>query len=304
MTYHIPVLLKECIENLIIEKSGVYIDGTLGGGGHSEEILKSISESGKLYSIDQDIDAINFAKKRLAHFGNFQICQGNFRYIKELTYLGENSVDGILLDLGVSSYQLDEGSRGFSFQADAELDMRMNKNQSLSAHEIVNNYSEKELTRIFFEYGEEKNSRKIARAIVNSRIEKSINTTSELAKIIEKNIPKKFVQKSLARIFQAIRIEVNGELDALKEVLESSFYLLKKGGRLVIMSYHSLEDRIVKQFIARKANPSAYEDILLPNDTVSPDLKKITRKPILASDEEISLNSRSRSAKLRVAEKL
>jgi len=304
MTYHVPVMLNECIDALIQNPSGIYIDCTLGGGGHSEKILQTIDPSGVLYSIDQDPDAWAVSSERLKEFSNFNLCKGNFSSIFQLTTGKACSVDGILMDLGVSSHQLDERERGFSFQGDAALDMRMNSSQEFTAYDVINHYQQHELVRIFFKYGEEKSSKKIAQDICNARMQHPIETTGKLKEVIEKSVPQKFLTKSLARIFQAVRIEVNKELEVLETALEHSFNLLKPGGRLVVMSYHSLEDRIVKQFIAEKERGSDNFDLPISIQPEGERFKRITRKPILASDDEVSENPRARSAKLRVAEKV
>lgn len=303
MSYHVPVMLQECIDYLIEDKAGIYIDCTLGGGGHSEKILQTILSEGQLYSIDQDPDAWEVSTKRLGHFNNFNLCKANFSEIDSSTGLEENSVDGILMDLGVSSFQLDEATRGFSFQSSAKLDMRMDSSSEFSAYDVVNSYEQHDLVRIFFKYGEEKQSKKIAQNIINARNTKPIESTKEFADVVGSCLPEKFRTKSLARIFQAVRIEVNHELDVLETALEKSFKLLKNGGRLVVMSYHSLEDRIVKQFIAEKEKGADNFDLPVAIDIDIDKFKRITRKPIIASSEEIAQNVRARSAKLRVAEK-
>ena len=302
MIYHVPVMLNEVMSYLMTDPNGKYIDCTLGGGGHSESILSALNEEGRLISIDQDEDAIAYAKKRLERFKNFEIAYGNFADMKTICAFEENTVHGILMDLGVSSYQIDEASRGFSFGQNGPLDMRMDQDQYFSAQDLVNTYSENELKSIFWQYGEEKFSSKIAKKIVEERKKSEIETTEELKNIINSVVHGKAVVKSQARIFQAIRIEVNRELDALKKALEAAFDMLANGGRLVVMSYHSLEDRIVKQFIMnneKKINPE------LPFDLADGKfyLKRIVKKAISASEDELQVNNRSRSAKLRIAEK-
>lgn len=305
---HIPVLLNECIENLKVKPDGTYVDGTLGGAGHSFYIAKNLNQNGKLIGIDKDEDALNAAKEKLKSFKNVQYVKDNHDNIKKiLSDLKIEKVDGILLDLGVSSFQLDEGARGFSYMKDAKLDMRMDKNQILTAEYVVNNYKEEELARIIYEYGEEKFSRKIARNICEYRKSKNIETTTELVEIIEKSVPRfnKSNGHPAKRTFQAIRIEVNNEIKPLYNTVMDSIDCLKKGGRLCIITFHSLEDRAVKNAFANA------EGIC----TCPPDLpycvcgkvtkgKIITKKPILPTEEEMKNNSRSKSAKLRVFEKI
>lgn len=303
---HISVLLNECIEGLNIKKDGIYLDGTMGGAGHSKEIVKRLSKEGLLIGVDRDMEAICVAKERLADFPNVEFVHDNHDNIKEiLENLNIDGVDGILLDLGVSSYQLDERNRGFSYMGDAELDMRMDKSQSLTAKEVVNTYSEEDLANIIYEYGEERFSRVIARKICEVRKEKEITTTAELVKIIESVIPRKKQDGHPAkRTFQAIRIEVNDEIKPLYNTVLNSIDCLKPGGRLCIITFHSLEDRAVKNAM----NDAAGKCICPPGlpycscGMVSKG-KVITRKPILPTDEELSINSRSKSAKLRIFEK-
>ena len=303
---HISVLLNECIEGLNIKDDGVYLDGTMGGAGHSKEIVKRLSKDGLLIGVDRDMEAICVAKERLADFPNVEFVHDNHDNIKEiLENLNIDGVDGILLDLGVSSYQLDERNRGFSYMGDAELDMRMDKSQSLTAKEVVNTYSEEDLANIIYEYGEERFSRVIARKICEVRKEKEISTTAELVSIIESVIPRKKQDGHPAkRTFQAIRIEVNDEIKPLYNTVLNSIDCLKPGGRLCIITFHSLEDRAVKNAM----NDAAGKCICPPGlpycscGMVSKG-KVITRKPILPTDEELSVNSRSKSAKLRIFEK-
>lgn len=308
---HISVLLNECIDNLNIKKDGIYVDGTLGGAGHSYHILKKLNGSGYLYCFDQDIAAIEASSKRLSTLSlpNFKLIHSNFQFMKqELEKIGINSVDGILFDLGVSSYQLDEGERGFSYNYDALLDMRMDQSSSLTAKDVVNRYSESELTRIFFEYGEEKFSRKIAANIVKERKVKEINTTFELVDIIKKSLPVQALREKghpAKRIFQAIRIEVNGELAILKESLSNALKLLKPKGRMCVITFHSLEDRIVKSLFNEVSSPKSWNrnmPIVLDDDKI--EYKHVCKKPILPSVEELEQNNRAHSAKLRVIEKL
>ena len=303
---HISVLLNECIEGLNIKGDGVYLDGTMGGAGHSKEIVKRLSKDGLLIGVDRDMEAICDAKERLADFPNVEFVHDNHDNIKEiLENLNIDGVDGILLDLGVSSYQLDERNRGFSYMGDAELDMRMDKSQSLTAKEVVNTYSEEDLANIIYEYGEERFSRVIARKICEVRKEKEISTTAELVSIIESVIPRKKQDGHPAkRTFQAIRIEVNDEIKPLYNTVLNSIDCLKPGGRLCIITFHSLEDRAVKNAM----NDAAGKCICPPGlpycscGMVSKG-KVITKKPILPTDEELSVNSRSKSAKLRIFEK-
>ena len=303
---HISVLLNECIEGLNIKGDGVYLDGTMGGAGHSKEIVKRLSKDGLLIGVDRDMEAICVAKERLAEFPNVEFVHDNHDNIKEiLENLNIDGVDGILLDLGVSSYQLDERNRGFSYMGDAELDMRMDKSQSLTAKEVVNTYSEEDLANIIYEYGEERFSRVIARKICEVRKEKEISTTAELVSIIESVIPRKKQDGHPAkRTFQAIRIEVNDEIKPLYNTVLNSIDCLKPGGRLCIITFHSLEDRAVKNAM----NDAAGKCICPPGlpycscGMVSKG-KVITKKPILPTDEELSVNSRSKSAKLRIFEK-
>lgn len=297
-SYHEPVLLAEAVEVLISDPNGVYIDGTLGGGGHSTEILKSLSQSGKVFGIDQDDDALRTATSRI-NDNRFKAVKGNFGYMDMLIpreYRG--NVAGILLDLGVSSHQIDEGTRGFSFREDGPLDMRMDSRTSKSAADVLNNYTEADLIRVLFAYGEERFSRKIANAIVNRR---PLNTTSDLKKAVEAAVKGPHVVKSLARVFQAIRIEVNKEIEVLEMVLKKSVEMLAPGGRLVVISYHSLEDRPVKNFM-RSGNLEG----IIEKDFYGHDIRPLEPfKPamITPSDEEISRNPRARSAKMRIAYK-
>lgn len=303
---HIPVLLNECIEGLNIKQNGIYVDGTLGGAGHSFEICKKLNNTGMLIGIDRDEEALNFAKEKLKGYTNVHFVNGNHQNIKEiLENLKLNQVDGILLDLGVSSYQIDEAQRGFSYINDAPLDMRMDRNQNLTAEIVINTYSEEELARIIYEYGEEKFSKTIAKRICEERKKRRIASTSQLVEIIEKCVPhNKQNGHPAKRTFQAIRIEVNNEIEPLYRTIIDCIDSLKKGGRLCIITFHSLEDRAVK---------NAYNDSL-GKCTCPKDLpycicnkeekgKIITKKPILPTKEEMNLNSRSRSAKLRIFER-
>lgn len=296
--YHNPVMLQECMDGLNIKLEGVYIDVTFGGGGHSREILKYLGSKGRLLAFDQDADA----QKNLPKDDRLTFIDQNFRYLKNCCRLqGAVSADGILADLGVSSHQFDQPERGFSIRFEADLDMRMNQAGSLTAKQIVNNYSEEQLHRIFGIYGEIKNAKTLANTLVTQRLNKPINTVDELKLAIAKLIPKGKENKYLAQVFQALRIEVNQELEALKEFLEQSVDVLKPGGRLVVMSYHSLEDRLVKNFIAKGKFHGEVEKDFFGNQ-IKP-LESLTRKALVASEEEIRHNNRARSAKLRIAEK-
>lgn len=305
---HYSVMLSESIEGLNIKEDGIYVDATLGYGGHSSEILKKLTK-GHLYSFDQDQEAINDSKKRLLEIGdNFTIIYSNFVNMKEkLKEQGITKVDGILFDLGLSSPQIDNKDRGFTFMTDAPLDMRMDTSKELTAAKIVNTYSIEELANIFFIYGEEKMSKIIAKKIVSERLNREIKTTKELVKIIESAVGAKYFNKNHPerQIFQAIRIEVNGELDVLKKVLPDAISLLNKGGRISVITFHSLEDRIVKQIFKKDSD---IDDLVkglpvIPKE-FQPKLKLINKKPILPSEKELNENSRSRSAKLRIVERV
>ncbi len=306
---HVSVLLNECIENLNIKPDGLYVDGTLGGAGHSYEIVKRLSSKGKLIGIDRDTDALKVAKQKLKEFSNVEYIHGNHDDIKNiLENLKISKVDGILLDLGMSSYQIDEKTRGFSYMVDSSLDMRMDTSQELDAKYIINNYKEEELARILYEYGEEKFSRQIAKNICKYRINKQIETTKQLVEIIEESIPK-FAKDGKGhpakKTFQAIRIEVNNEIEPLYNTVINCINALNPKGRLCIITFHSLEDRAVKM---------AYSDALgkctcpkeLPYCVCNKQVlgKIITKKPILPTEEEMKINSRSKSAKLRVFERI
>lgn len=304
---HIPVLLNETIENLHINPEGIYVDGTLGGAGHSFYIAKKISPKGQLIGIDRDLEAIAAAKQKLAEFKNIKYVNDNHDNIKNiLSSLGIEKVDGILLDLGVSSYQLDEGERGFSYMQDAKLDMRMDKNQTLTAEYVVNNYKEEELAKIIYEYGEEKFSRKIARNICEYRKQEKIDTTKKLVDIIEKSVPKlgKGQGHPAKRTFQAIRIEVNDEIEPLYNTIVNGVDSLKSGGRLCVITFHSLEDRAVKNaFVNCEGKCTCPKDLPYCVCNKQEKGKIITKKPILPTKEEMENNSRSKSAKLRVFER-
>lgn len=304
---HTSVLLDECIEGLNIKPNGIYVDGTLGGGGHSYQIAKRLSKDGRLFGIDQDEDAINAASNRLKEFDNVTIVRSNYENMKNvLASYNIEKVDGILLDLGVSSYQLDTVERGFSYKFDTELDMRMDTRQTLTAKDIVNEYSEKELFRIIRDYGEDKFAQNIAKHIVKARESQPINTTYELNEIIKAAIPAKMRQNGhpSKKTFQAIRIECNRELDVLKNTLDDMVELLGNNGRLAIITFHSLEDRIVKSAFKLKENPCtcppSFPVCVCGNKSKG---VVVTKKPILPSEEELENNSRSKSAKLRIFEK-
>lgn len=305
---HYSVMLNESIDGLNIKSDGIYVDATLGYGGHSSEILKRLT-AGHLYCFDQDEKAIEYSKKQLKEINNnFTIIYSNFSKMKQkLKEQGITKVDGILFDLGLSSPQIDDASRGFSFMQDAPLDMRMDKKNKLNAKIVVNKYSIEELSNIFFLYGEEKMSKIIAKTIVAKRLEKEIETTKELVQIIEKAVGAKYFNKfhPERQIFQAIRIEVNGELTVLTEVLPDAIDLLNKGGRISVITFHSLEDRIVKQVFKKE---SEIDDLVkgLPEipEKYLPRLKVVNKKPILPSEEEVEENSRSKSAKLRIVERV
>ena len=306
---HKPVLLNECIEGLNIKPDGIYVDGTLGGAGHSKEILKRLDKNkGILIGIDRDEEALQAAKQNLSEYENVKYVHGNHDNIKEiLESLKIDKVDGILLDLGVSSYQLDERNRGFSYLGSNELDMRMDKSQRLTAMEVVNNYKEEHLVNIIYEYGEERFSRNIARNICIERRKKKIETTDELVKIIEKSIPRLNPKEGhpAKRTFQAIRIDVNNEIKPLEDTIKNSIDILKPKGRLCVITFHSLEDRAVKQAMNRaKGMCTCPKDIPYCVCGAKELGTVITRKPIIASEEEQRENSRSKSAKLRIFEKI
>ncbi|MBC5627482.1 16S rRNA (cytosine(1402)-N(4))-methyltransferase RsmH [Clostridium sp. NSJ-6] len=306
---HVSVLLNECLDALNIKEDGIYVDGTLGGAGHSSEILKRLSENGRLIGIDQDTDALKAAGLRLQNFNNVTYVHNNFYNIKQiLDDLDIEEVDGILMDLGVSSYQLDTGERGFSYMKDAPLDMRMNRENELSAYEVVNTYSEEELYRIIRDYGEEKFAKRVATFIVNAREEKDIETTLELVEIIKNAIPAKARREGphpAKRTFQAIRIEVNSELSILNRAIEDGVSKLSKGGRMAIITFHSLEDRIVKnKFRDLAVSCRCPKEFPICVCGEKAKVKVISRKAIDPSKEEVEMNPRSRSAKLRVIEKI
>lgn len=306
--HHIPVLLNEVITGLNIKSCGIYVDCTMGGGGHSSEILKKLSSSGKLIGFDKDIDACKVCLEKFENNSNVQIYNSDFKNAPEILKDLSGQIDGVLIDLGVSSYQIDSAERGFSFLHNARLDMRMNRSQKLTAYDVVNFYSEKDLLRILYDYGEEQNAKNIVKNILLARVQKPIETTFELKDIIEKSFPKKVVYGKggvSKQTFQAIRIEVNQELEGLKTCIESLIKFLKPGGRFAIISFHSLEDRIVKNAFKDACTgcicPPKTPVCICGHHAVA---KAITRKPIIASQEELNYNSRASSAKLRIIEKL
>ncbi len=296
--YHTPVMLQECIDALAIRPEGVYVDVTFGGGGHSQKILNDLGKNGRLLAFDQDEDA----KRNVPNDVRFTFVEQNFRYLKNSCRLYDAlPVDGILADLGVSSHQFDQAERGFSVRFDADLDMRMNKSGDLTAKTIINTYTEEELHRIFGMYGELQNAKTLAKTVVTARLNQPIRTIAELKNAIQNLIPKGKENKYLAQVFQALRIEVNQELEALQEFLAQSADVLVSGGRLVVMSYHSLEDRLVKNFIAKGKFRGEVEKDFFGNDQKPFDA--VSRGTITASEEEIKINKRARSAKLRIAVK-
>ena len=305
--YHIPVLYYETLDNLVINPDGVYIDCTLGGGSHSEGILERLSDKGLLISIDQDSNAIEYSKKRLEKFGpKWKVFKGNFENIDTIAYMaGVDKVDGILIDIGVSSKQLDDPERGFSYRYDVKLDMRMNIEQKISAYDVVNTYSEEQLSKIIFEYGEERYARKIAKLIVEERKSFPIEKTSDLIALIKRAYPERSSKHPAKKTFQAIRIEVNRELEVLENAISKAVELLKVGGRLAIITFHSLEDRIVKNKFKDLATAcKCPKDIPI---CVCGGVKKfeiITKKPIIPVDDELKNNNRAHSSKLRILERI
>ena len=298
MEYHNPVLLQESVDGLNIKPDGVYVDVTFGGGGHSKEILRRLGPNGRLFAFDQDEDALANALSD----ERFVLINENFRFIKRfLRFHGVKSVDGILADLGVSSHQFDVAERGFSTRFDAGLDMRMSQKNDLNAYRVVNEYDEANLKRVFLDYGELKSAPALARTIVEAREKQSIKTTDELKEVLAKYLPEKVRNKILAQIYQAIRIEVNQEMDVLKEFLEQSLEILSPGGRLSVISYHSLEDRLVKRFMKNGMFEGEPERDFFGNFSVP---FKTIGKLIIPDQEEIRINNRARSAKLRIAEKI
>ncbi|MFD2909973.1 16S rRNA (cytosine(1402)-N(4))-methyltransferase RsmH [Flavobacterium ardleyense] len=297
MEYHNPVLLKETVDGLNIRPDGIYVDVTFGGGGHSREIMSRLGEGGKLFAFDQDLDAL----KNALDDERFLLINQNFRFIKRfLRFHGIKQVDGILADLGVSSHQFDVAERGFSTRFEAELDMRMDQKGEISAYNVINEYDEQEIARVLFNYGELKNARAMATVIVAARQDTKIKNSEQLKQILARFLPGHKSNKILAQIYQAIRIEVNQEMDVLKEFLEQSLEILKPGGRLSVISYHSLEDRLVKRFVKNGMFEGEPERDFFGNFEVP---FKTIEKLIVPSEEEIAINNRARSAKLRVAEK-
>lgn len=306
---HLPVMLNEVIDGLDIKPDGIYVDCTIGGGGHSSKILEKLSPKGHLYGFDRDLEAVNFCKQKFSENKNITIIHSNYKEApKILKELGIENIDGVLIDLGVSSYQIDNGERGFSFLHNGRLDMRMDKEQKLDAYYVVNNYSREELIKILYKYGEEDNAKRIVENICKARELKPIETTFELKDIIEQSFPKKIIYGKggvSKKIFQAIRIEVNGELDKLDDLLKEFIQMLSPKGRMAILTFHSLEDRIVKN-VFKLASTGC---ICPPKTPVcicghKESVKLINRKPIVATEEELNQNSRSSSAKLRIVEKL
>ena len=298
-TYHVPVLLTESVDGLAIQPDSILVDVTFGGGGHSREILRRLGEKGHLYSFDQDADA----EQNIVDDDRFTFIRSNFRYLKNwMRYYEVDGIDGLLADLGVSSHHFDDETRGFSFRFDAPLDMRMNKRAGMTAADILNNYTEEQLADIFYLYGELKNARKVASVIVKARQEISIQTTGQLLELTDKLFPREREKKEVTKLFQALRIEVNHEMDALREMLSGACQLLKPGGRLSVITYHSLEDRIVKNVMrAGNAEGKVEQDFF---GRVKSPLHLINNRVIMASEEELEANPRSRSAKLRIAEKV
>lgn len=297
-TYHIPVLLQESVDGLDIQPDGVYVDVTFGGGGHSKEILSRLSPKGHLYSFDQDADA----EKNIVNDDRFTFVRSNFRYITNwMQYYGVEQIDGLLADLGVSSHHFDDETRGFSFRFDAPLDMRMNKRAGQTAADVLNNYTEEQLADVFYLYGEMKNARRIAKAVCDYRRDKSIQTTADLGEVIEPLMRSEREKKDMARLYQALRIEVNHEMDALRDMLRGATKLLREGGRLSVITYHSLEDRIVKN-VMKAGNVEGKVEQDFYGRVTSP--FRLVNKVTIPSDEEQQRNPRSRSAKLRIAEKI
>jgi 16S rRNA (cytosine1402-N4)-methyltransferase len=297
-TYHVPVLLKESVDGLAIQPGGIYVDVTFGGGGHSREILSRLGEGGRLFGFDQDADA----ESNIVNDGRFTFVRSNFRYLKNwMRFHGVEQLDGLLADLGVSSHHFDDETRGFSFRFDSPLDMRMNKRAGMTAADVLNNYTEEQLADIFYLYGELKNARKLASVLVKARQEAPIETTGRLLQLTDRIFAREREKKEITKLFQALRIEVNHEMEALREMLNGACQMLKPGGRLSIITYHSLEDRIVKN-VMRTGNAEGKVEQDFFGRTKSP-LHLINNRVIVPTDEELERNPRSRSAKLRIAEK-
>ncbi len=299
INYHVPVLLKESVEGLCIQSGGTYVDVTFGGGGHARSILECLGTEGRLFGFDQDEDAEN---NILSH-DRFTFVRSNFRYLSNfMDWYGVGSIDGLLADLGVSSHHFDDESRGFSFRFDGELDMRMNKREGLKASDILNSYPESALSDVFYFYGELKNAHQLSRAVVKARDIRPISTTQDFLEIIKPFFNREKEKKNLAQVFQSLRIEVNSEMDALKEMLTQALQLLKPGGRIVVITYHSLEDRLVKNFLKTGNFEGTVEKDFY--GTFQSPFRLINNKVIIPGDDEVKRNPRSRSAKLRVAEKI
>jgi 16S rRNA (cytosine1402-N4)-methyltransferase len=305
--YHTPVLLEYILQYLPPMEDGIFVDATVGGGGHAEKILARLPQRSRLACFDMDDDALAYARQRLLAYGDrVFFFKDNFKNLRtRLKEINITAVNGVLLDLGVSSYQIDQGSRGFSFQEPGRIDMRMNSDQRLDGWTVVNSYSSERLMEIIARYGEERFTSRITRNIIKARQGNAMNTNADLAHAVESAVGGKMLPKSLARVFQAIRIEVNGELENLQKVLDDSPELLVHGGRVMVISYHSLEDRIVKQWIKKESQAvirSGHK--LVPDQAVTPRLLEVTKKPLVPDEQEIRMNPRSRSAKLRIAEKI
>lgn len=298
MVYHVPVLLKESVDGLAIRPDGIYVDVTFGGGGHSREILSRLGPDGRLFGFDQDEDA----QRNIPDDHRFTFVRSNFRFLRNfLKYYGVEQVDGILADLGVSSHHFDDKNRGFSFRFDGALDMRMNRSAKMSAADVVNNYEEEKLAQIFYTYGELKNGRRLAAAIAKARTVKQINTVTDLMEVARPLFPQEREKKETAKLFQALRMEVNHETDALREMLEETVKVLKPGGRLSVITYHSIEDRLTKNLIKTGNTDGKLEKDFFGR--VEKPLRAVNNKVIVPDDNEIERNPRSRSAKLRIAEK-
>ncbi len=306
-TFHTPVLANVVLSYLVTDLKGVYVDATVGGGGHAERILEKLEREGRVVALDRDGNAVTFAQERLSKYGDrVRIVRANFAEVGTIVErLGIDKTFGILLDLGVSSYQVDENGRGFSFQRNERIDMRMDQRQELSGWTVVNRYSQDLLADLLWQYGEEKHARRIAKSIVQRREERPLNSTRDLVDIVRSVVGGKHVQKSLARVFQAIRIEVNQELENLQKALHDTVDILRVGGRIVVISYHSLEDRIVKEFFRAEAAASIPSGTKLVPDRPRQQLLRIlTKRPIVPGRAEVMVNSRARSAKLRAAERI